>query len=214
LGQNPHLDAMLGQTRGNVMDSVNNNFSMAGRYGSGKHTGVLGQELANSENALRYQDYNAQMGQQDSAAQALTGANQGEAAQLLASLGVGAELPFAGTNSLASALGALFSGGTQKSATYGPNPLFGAVGAGLGAAGAAFSDRRLKRNVTLIRTRPDGLNVYEWIYNNDPDAKVQEGFMADEVKEIYPAAYIENFNRTGYQGVNYALVPHESKLAA
>jgi hypothetical protein len=214
LGQNPHLDAMLGQMRGNVSDSVNNNFSMSGRYGSGKHTGVLAKELANNESAMRYQDYNAQMGQQDAAAQALSGMSNAEAAQILGSLGVSAEVPFAGTNALSNALGALFSGGTQKSVSYAPNPIWGAIGAGLGAAGAAFSDRRLKRNIEKVRTRADGLGVYTWIYRNDPDAKVQEGFMADEVREIYPEAYIENFNGTGYQGVNYAAIPHETKLAA
>lgn len=217
MGQNPHLDAILQRMRGDTGDFVNNNFSMFGRYGSGKHTGVLAKEIANADAGLRYQDYNAQMAQKDAAAGALTQANQGEGAQALGSLGVGAEIPFAGTNSLANALGALFSGGTQKSVSYAPNPIWGALGSGLGAAGAYFgmkSDRRLKKNIEKIGTRSDGLNVYRWVYKNDPDSRTYEGFMADEVKEIYPAAYIENFNGTGYQGVNYAAIPHETKLAA
>lgn len=213
-GQNPHLDSIIGQTRGNVMDSVNNNFSLAGRYGSGGHTGVMTKELADSENALRYQDYNAQMGQQDAAAQALTGANQGETAQLLASLGVGAELPFAGTNSLAQALGALFSGGNSKSTTYGPNPIWGAVGAGLGAAGAAFgkpSERRLKKNIVKVGELKDGLPVYDFIYKNDPSNTVQRGVMVDEVEKLRPWALGPKIN--GIQTVNYAHIEQLKEAA-
>lgn len=218
--QNPYLDQILGQTRSDVANDVNSQFSLAGRYGSGAHAGMLTKEMANAENGLRYQDYSAQQARQDQAAGALTGANQGEAAQALGALPVAAELPYTGTDHMANQLAALFSGGNSKSVQYSPNPLWGALGAGLGAAGAYFrgggklSDRRLKKHITPIRERPDGLTVYSWVYKNDPDQQIMTGYMADEVKDIYPEAFIENFNGTGYAGVDYGKIPHEHKLAA
>lgn len=217
---NPFLDQILGRTRENVIGDVNSQFSSAGRYGSGAHTGVLTDRLADAENQARFQDFNQQQGRMDMAANSLAGANQGEAAQAIGALPVAAGLPYTGTGALASQLAALFSGGQSNSVSYGPNPLWGALGAGLGAAGMAASggafgsDRRLKKDIVELHKRSDGLTVYEWTYRNDPDQRRYQGFMADEVKEIYPAAYIEDFNGTGYQGVNYAEIPHETKLAA
>jgi hypothetical protein len=52
-------------------------------------------------------------------------------AQLLQASGAGAELPYAGTNSMANSLAALFAGGKQKSG--------GGLGGLLGAAGSIFS---------------------------------------------------------------------------
>jgi hypothetical protein len=207
---NPYLQNIINSTNQDVTNGVNSQFSLGGRYGSGAHTGVLSKELADADNQLRYQDYNTQQGRIDQSAAALTGANQGEASQALGGLGVAAELPYTGTNALSQQLAALFNGGNSKSVQYSPNPIWGAVGAGLGAAGAYFSDRRLKKNIVQTGTRSDGLNTYQWVYKNDPTNTVCDGFMADEVKEIYPEAYIEDFNRTGYAGVNYAAIPREA----
>lgn len=44
-GANPYLDAMYGRAAEKVTDSVNSNFSAAGRYGSGAQTDVLSQNL-------------------------------------------------------------------------------------------------------------------------------------------------------------------------
>jgi hypothetical protein len=44
---NPYLDAMYNQAAGKVAGSVNSNFSNAGRYGSGAHTGALTEGLGN-----------------------------------------------------------------------------------------------------------------------------------------------------------------------
>ena len=201
----PLLDAILAQTRGNIANDVNSQFSLAGRYGSGAHTGSLTRELANAENAARFQDFNTQQGRMDQAAAALTGANQGEAAQALGSLGVAAELPYTGTNALAQQLAALFGGGTSKSVQYGPNPIWGALGSGLGAAGA-ISDRRLKRNIVEVGRLPNGLTVYDFTYRHDPEQSTYRGVMADEVKDRVPEAYIPDLDGQGHAGVNYALV--------
>ena len=120
---------------------------------------------------------------------------------------MGAELPYTGANNLANSLGSLFSGGTEKSKSKGASPVWGAVGAGLGAAGAlAGSDRRLKKNIVEVGALPNGLKVYDFRYRNDPDEVTYRGVMADEVKDKVPEAYIENFNGSGHAGVNYALV--------
>lgn len=200
---NPFLQGMIDQTNQGVTNGVNSQFSLGGRYGSGAHTGVLSKELANADNQLRYQDYNTQQGRIDQAAGALTGANQGEASQALGGLGVAAELPYTGTNALSQQLAALFGGGNSSSVSYAPNPIWGAVGAGLGAAGAAFSDRRLKKDIVELGVRPDGLTAFEWTYRHDPEAKRYQGVMADEVKVKRPEAFIENYRGTGFAGVDY-----------
>ncbi len=87
------------------------------------------------------------------------------------------------------------------------------IGSSFGNALGAFSDRRLKRDIALIRTRADGLNVYSWIYKSDPTGRVYEGHMADEVREIYPTAHIANYNGTDFAGVNYAAIPREEIAA-
>jgi hypothetical protein len=73
-----------------------------------------------------------------------------------------------------------------------------------------MSDRRLKKDVIEIAKRKDGLTLVEWTYKFDPEARRYQGFMADEVKEIYPDAYIANYNGTEYAGVNYAAIPREA----
>lgn len=57
-GANPHLDGVLATARRNAADSVNAQFSGAGRYGSGAHTGVLSDKLGAIETQARYDDYN------------------------------------------------------------------------------------------------------------------------------------------------------------
>lgn len=97
------------------------------------------------------------------------------------------------------------------------NQLYSGIAQGIGDiagsifGGSSFSDRRLKREITKIGTRSDGLNVYTWIYKRDPSNTVCEGFMADEVKEFYPDAYSED--RHGYGMVNYAAIPAEKVTA-
>lgn len=66
-------------------------------------------------------------------------------------------------------------------------------------AAVILSDRRTKRNVVKIGSRPDGLNVYayNYLWSDDP----QIGVMADEVKQIKPHAVITLDN--GLMAVNY-----------
>ncbi|MFN7302360.1 MAG: tail fiber domain-containing protein [Bacteroidota bacterium] len=64
-----------------------------------------------------------------------------------------------------------------------------------------FSDRRLKKNIKQIGTRPDGLNVYEFDYIWGGDRQV--GLMAQEVQGVYPDAVSES---GGYLMVDYSKV--------
>lgn len=70
-----------------------------------------------------------------------------------------------------------------------------------GGFGNLFSDRRLKKNIKKISTRPDGLNVYEFDYIWGGGRQV--GLMAQEVQGLYPDAVSES---GGYLMVNYSKV--------
>lgn len=76
-------------------------------------------------------------------------------------------------------------------------------GAKVGTPGFSniFSDRRLKRNITKIGTRPDGLGVYEFEYVWGGGRQI--GLMAQEVQGVYPDAVGE---AGGYLTVNYSKV--------
>lgn len=205
MNSNPYLNDVISASRSGIQDGVNSNFAGAGRYGSGAHEGVMARELGNMESGMRMSDYNSQMSRMDQAAGMAMQGNQADGSQALAANGMAAELPYTGTNNLSQQLAALFNGGNSRSVSYAPNPIWGAIGAGLGAAGmAAGSDRRLKKDIVELGIRPDGLTAFEWTYRHDPDQARYQGVMADEVKVKRPEAYIENYNGTGYAGVNYA----------
>lgn len=51
------------------------------------------------------------------------------------------------------------------------------------------SDRRLKRDIELIGTLPNGLSIYSFNYLWDDDPQI--GLMADEVERVHPEAVIE-----------------------
>lgn len=128
---NPGLAGVLDRTRRDVTGGVNSNYSMAGRYGSFAHDEALSRGLADAENAVLMDNYNRERAMQDQAAAMPAQMQNQNLAQLLQASGVGAELPYTGTNSLASSLAALFSGGTQKQS--------GGIGGMLAGGGAILS---------------------------------------------------------------------------
>lgn len=81
---------------------------------------------------------------------------------------------------------------------------------GLGAAGiaayAAASDPRVKKNISLLGIRPDGLGVYQFEYKPEFNlpAGPHIGVMADEVEVLYPHAVM--MHPDGYKMVNYAAI--------
>src|SRR5205085_11375830 len=164
LNGNPYLDKMLEQTREDTTNAVNGQFSSAGRYGSGMHAGILAREIAKASDAARYQNYAAERQNQIGAI--------GQASGLMAGsqslLDNAAELPWMG-------VGALNGNVRQASNGYGTTTttqsqpwgqmLLGAAMGGLNAYAsnpAAFSDRRMKTKIKLVRRDPDGLGWYDF----------------------------------------------------
>ena len=88
-------------------------------------------------------------------------------------------------------------------------PTGGILGGILGGISSAIgigkslgiSDPRTKKNIERIDTLPDGLGVYSWSYNWEPDSAYNVGVMADEVASIRPWALGPEVH--GYQTVNY-----------
>lgn len=196
---NPYLQGMIDKTGRDVTDRVNAQFSQAGRYGSGAHGYGLSQGLADSENSLLAQNYSTERGIQNQAATLPAQMENQNLAQLLQASGVGAELPYTGTNSLASSLSALFSGGTQKSGG-GIGGLLQGAGS-LASSAAMFSDRRLKENIEQVGAFDDGLPIVRWNYIWDAETRY-EGVMADDVAELRPWALGPEVG--GFQTVVYA----------
>lgn len=97
---------------------------------------------------------------------------------------------------------------TQSGGMFGQ--LLGAA-AGLGSAAIMHSDPRLKSNIVLIGTLPDGLNVYVYTYRQDLSDEFglnlpvgfQIGVMADEVAALRPHA-LGPVDDGGFASVNYA----------
>lgn len=102
----------------------------------------------------------------------------------------------------------LYSGGTMTgtstSKTGGTGTWLPQL-AGSAMQAIAFSDRRMKTNIKLVRRDPDGLGWYDWNWKAAPDGPTVHGVIADEVKKLRPQAYVENY-RNGFDGVNYALL--------
>lgn len=196
---NPYLQGMIDKTGRDVTDRVNSQFSMAGRYGSGAHGYGLAQGLADSENQLLYQNYGAERGMQNQAASTAPGLQGQNLSQLLQASGLGAELPYTGTNALANQLAALFGGGVQKGPGIGGSLL--SAGAQVGSAALMASDRRLKENIEQVGVFDDGLPVYRWNYIWDAETR-HEGVMADDVAELRPWALGPEI--AGFATVNYA----------
>ena len=197
LTANPYLDAILGKTRADVTNSVNDQFGTAGRFGSGAHTDVLGRALADAENQARYGDYAQERSYQQDAigqAQNLMGGSQ-------SLLNNAAELPWIGVQAANGAVRQASNGyGTQTQTT---SPSIGQMllqaAASAGQTAAMASDRRLKRDITLVSRLRDGLGFYRWTYAWGEKA---HGVMADEVKRLRPWAFIPDIGG-GYAGVNY-----------
>lgn len=84
------------------------------------------------------------------------------------------------------------------------------INQGIGQLGSAalsaliMSDRRMKRDITRVGTRPDGLGTYAYRYRHEgPDSPLRFGVMADEVQRIYPDA-VKVID--GVQHVDYARI--------
>jgi hypothetical protein len=84
----------------------------------------------------------------------------------------------------------------------------------MGLAGAgmmAFSDVRLKQNITPVGVLENGLTLYSYEYIDEVKLHplagegMQVGVMAQEVEQVYP--YAVTTLDDGYKVVNYGLLP-------
>lgn len=206
---NPYLQRMIDEMSRGVKSGVNSQFELAGRYGSGAHTGVLADRLAAAEGGLRFQDYNAERARMDSAANSAAPIAAGDNVglqELLAASGLATDSNFASELDYADALAALFSGGESKRVDKRGSGLLGAL-AQVGSAAIA-SDHRLKTNIERVGEYPDGLGIYDFDYlpiegqiaDYMPQGR-HRGVMADEVAELRPWALGPVID--GYATVNY-----------
>jgi len=76
LGANPYLDRVLQTSLRDTANNVNQQFSGAGRYGSGSHEVALADRLGNLENTARMGQYNQERNNQLQAAGLLQGFGQ------------------------------------------------------------------------------------------------------------------------------------------
>jgi hypothetical protein len=105
-----------------------------------------------------------------------------------------------GLSGLGLQAGSLVSGAGQQSTSNSGGPsTAGTIAKGIGTIASIFSDRRLKRNITLLSVLPDGLGVYAFRMIDDPEMRL--GVMADEVAELRPHALGPVVG--GFRTVNY-----------
>jgi hypothetical protein len=87
-------------------------------------------------------------------------------------------------------------GGTTNSSgttTKQENPsIMSSIGGGLGLIGSLFRcDRRVKTDIELVATLPDGIPLYNFRYLDDPAGHIHTAPMAQDVQKKYPEAVIE-----------------------
>ena len=194
LNGNPYLDAIIGRTNRDVTAGVNDQFGSAGRFGSGYHTAILADSLANADNQARFNNYAMERNNQQAGigqAQGLMGGAQGL-------LNNAAELPWIGTNAANGGIRTASNGYGTQTTTTNPSIMSMLIQAGSNAAqaAAAGSDRRLKTNIVHVCTLPDGLDVYDFDYIAAPNPEIgavmpegrQRGVIADDVALLRPWA--------------------------
>lgn len=91
------------------------------------------------------------------------------------------------------------------------NNWMGGVGAlmgGVARLGTAFSDRRMKQDIERIGTHPRGIGLYRFEFRPEYRGMAgdgpQTGVMADEVREVLPAAVTRGAD--GFDRVDYSML--------
>ena len=80
------------------------------------------------------------------------------------------------------------------------------AGGGMSSGGGLASDKRLKHNYHIVGKSPSGLNIYEFSYLGSNER--YQGVMANEIKEKYPSAVIDN---NGFDYVDYSKIDVQFK---
>ena len=228
IGGNPYMDQVLRNANGLTADSVNAQFSAAGRYGSGAQTTALTREIGRQNTEALSNQYNTERTNQQNAAGTL--ANQGfQGAQLAGDVDsadaakVGLQIaageaqdanasatrlaPLAALqaqSSLVNPIGGM--GGTSTgSSVQQSNPLTQGLGLGLTAL-SLFSDERVKENITKIGKTHDGQPIYSYNYKGDPATSL--GLLAQDVEKKTPEAV---GNVGGVKTVNYKMATKDAE---
>lgn len=145
LDGNPYLEAMIGRTSNDVQNRVNGAIGTRGRTGGDAHSQIMTRELADSQNALRYQNYATERGFQNQAVGQAAGLNNAynqNVATLLAAYQGAADLPWSNTNNYARGLAGLLGNATTTTQSPGLGAsLMQAIGSASQAAGAYFGGK-------------------------------------------------------------------------
>ena len=136
LNSNPYTTALAHQAGQDAANHVNSTFSLAGRTGSNDHATQLAKGVDQAENAILFQNYQNERGQQANAAGLLPqlyGAQFAGVTPALAATQLAGQLPYYGSASLGT-IGSLLGGyGTSTSSGKQPG------GWGTDVLGAAMS---------------------------------------------------------------------------
>ena len=208
LNNNPYMDAMINSTNQGVTDQINSIFAKSGTAMGTPYASALGTALANADNNLRFQDYSQERQLQQQAAglaPSLYGSQFAGVPAYLSAAQTAGQLPYTGIGALNPIIGLANQGGSSQGTQPGGwgNDLMNAA-ASIGSAAILASDRRLKTNIVIEHTDPDGLNWCSWNWKTEPNGKRERGVIADEVEKLRPWAFVKGFVGGIYDGVNYA----------
>jgi hypothetical protein len=214
LGGNPYQDAVNQSITAATVPTVNAQFSLGGRYGSGAHQGTMETALANAIAPQEYQQYQNERSAQQNMAQMAPGLAGQDWTDIQGLMGAGGQQDQLAQNQinanmanwnynqnlaqnklqqymqlLGSPAFGTSSTSTQQPATAGAgNQILGILG-GLGSA-ALLSDRTMKKNIeplegALAKVKALQGVSFDWI--DEDDEKFREiGFVAQDVAPIVP----------------------------
>lgn len=174
-----------------VLGGQRADIASAGLLNSGSALDIIRDSTAQGNLQMSVLRANGQLEQQGYKEEALSYAAMGKASEAAsaAAIGQAGQAQAAAAASKKSGIGGIL-GGVLK------------IGAAVAPALLA-SDYRLKRNITFLDRREDGIAHYIFQYRDSPEVYV--GVMAQEVLEIYPEAVVKDPN-SGYYMVNYAAI--------
>lgn len=195
---NPHLQRIIDNSRQSVVDSINSIFTRAGMSGSNAHAYDVSKGVADSENQLRYGDYDAERQRMAQAAGQAPGLAAGQYAGVAPTLALTEEAlqaPYTGSDAYARGVSGLLGQYTTTNQRKAPFDYL-AQAAAAAAQAASASDRRLKTNIERVGQFEDGLGIYHFDYIDPPNAEIAAhmpqgrycGAMADEVAKLRPWA--------------------------
>jgi hypothetical protein len=140
-GGNPHLQGIVDRSRQSVTDSINSIFTRSGMSGSNAHGYDVSRGISDSENQLRYSDYDAErqrMAQAAAGQGSLAGAQYAGVAPALALTQTALEAPYTGANNYARGVSGLLGQYQTQTSTRSPFDTILSLGS---AAGQIFGKR-------------------------------------------------------------------------